>query len=140
MYKVFLSHASEDKDFVEKVALSLINDEGMKVWYDGYQIRMGDSVREKIDHGIKESRFGVVVLSPAFFKRNWPKYELDGLLARDMKENQKVLLPIWHNVTHEDIMKESPALAGKFALKTRGLTPREVAAEIAKVVRPRPRR
>lgn len=40
MYKVFLSHASEDKDFVEKVALSLINDEGMKVWYDEYQIRM----------------------------------------------------------------------------------------------------
>ena len=134
MYEVFLVHASEDKDFVEKVASSLTKYHRMRVWYDDYELSIGDSLREKIDHGIKESRFGVIILSPSFFKKGWTNYELNSFVARDLTEDQKVIIPVWHNVTHDDIMKESPALADKFALKTTRMTPRRVAKEIAKVV------
>ncbi|MFQ5927269.1 MAG: toll/interleukin-1 receptor domain-containing protein, partial [Terriglobia bacterium] len=77
----FICHASEDKeDFVYSLAEAL-HAKGLRVWYDDFVLNVGDSLREAIDRGLARSRFGVVVLSPSFFARDWPKKELDGLVA-----------------------------------------------------------
>lgn len=135
LHDVFICHASADKDdLVAPLAAALVQ-EHLAVWYDDFELSLGDSLRQAIDRGLAESRFGVVILSPSFFAKNWPQYELDGLLSREMQGNDKVLLPIWHNVSATDVAKYSPPLAGRRAVSTdRGLD--EVVAHILRAVRP----
>jgi hypothetical protein len=114
-WDVFICHASEDKDsFVRPLAEAL--SESIKVWYDEMTLTVGDSLRQKIDHGLANSRFGVVVLSKAFFSKNWPQAELDGLMSREMAGTHiKVILPVWHGVSREDVLAYSPILSGRLA-------------------------
>ena len=134
-WDVFISHASEDKtDFVEPLA-SAFDEFDLKVWYDQFTLSLGDSLSRSIDEGLARSRFGLVVLSPNFLNKKWPEYELRGLTAREMSEG-KVILPIWHNISKEDLLRFSPPLADKLAVDSRGLTPLQIAVEIIKVIRP----
>ena len=63
------------------------------------------------------SRFGIVILSPRFFEKHWPVQELNGLASREV-EGQKVILPIWHNVSFEEVRRFSPILADRVAVKS----------------------
>ena len=83
------------------------------------------------------SRFGVVILSKAFFEKDWPQYELDGLVTRSVSGEQS-LLPIWHGITKAVVIAVSPSLADKIARSTTDFTIEEIAKEIAEVVRPTP--
>lgn len=131
---IFISHASEDKaDFVKPLADELI-ELGLSVWYDEYTLRIGDSLRRSIDKGLAESKYGLIILSKAFFDKNWTQYELNGLVVREM-EGDKVILPIWHNITKDEIMKLSPSLVDKVALNSAMFTVREIAEKIADAVK-----
>lgn len=130
LYDVFISHATEDKeDFVEPFAGALIN-QGLKVWYDEFELKIGDSLRRSIDRGLVNSKYGIVVLSLSFFAKKWTQYELDGLVAREVEGN-KVILPIWHRISKNDVLTYSPTLADKKALNTSDFTIDEIAKEIA---------
>ena len=97
-WDAFISHASEDKiSFVEPLVAEL-QKYGLKVWFDRFTLRVGSSLRESIDEGLARSHFGVVVLSHAFFAKNWPKKELNGLFSRQV-DGHNVILPVWHGVT-----------------------------------------
>jgi hypothetical protein len=135
-YDVFISHASPDKEtFVRKLAEALAA-RGLEVWYDEHTLRLGDSLREKIDDGLKSSKHGVVVLSQAFFKRPWPAAELDGLFIRQTAERTNVILPIWHGVTQAEVSAYSPMLAGRLAANSSEGAD-SIADEILAIVRPR---
>lgn len=97
-------------------------------------MRIGDSLRRKIDAGIAGSRFGVVVLSPAFLRKSWPQYELDGLVTMQVSGKQS-MLSIWHQITHSEVCQASPSLADKFARDTGETSIDDMAAEIAAVVK-----
>jgi len=116
-YDVFVCHASEDKGFVEPLAQAL-KDKGLNVWYDRFELKIGDSLRQKIDHGLANSRYGVVVLSEAFFKKNWPQTELDALESRQNKEGRKVILPIWNEIGAAKVQEYSPILASRLAAQS----------------------
>src|ERR1051325_3140270 len=75
-YDAFICHASEDKDDLVRPLAEGLMKLGHKIWYDEFQLRVGDSLRRSIDKGLARSRFGIVVLSPSFFAKNWPQYEL----------------------------------------------------------------
>jgi hypothetical protein len=102
-FDVFISHASEDKDDVVRPLAHALQDAGLQVWYDEFELRIGDSLRRKIDKGLASSRFGVIVLSKAFFGKGWTNYELDGLVTRAVTGEQ-VLLPIWHNISKKEVI------------------------------------
>ena len=111
LYDVFICHASEDKEtFVRPLAMELVK-RHVEVWYDEFSLTIGDSLREAIDKGLSQSRFGVVVLSSAFFGKRWPKRELNGLVAREMAEGNQVILPVWHQISHEEVLQYSPPLS-----------------------------
>jgi hypothetical protein len=132
-YDVFISHATEDKeDIVRPLANALVS-AGLRVWYDEFELRIGDSLRQKIDAGLARSRFGVVVLSAQFFAKNWPQYELDGLVTREMTGEQ-IILPLWHRITKNEVIAKSPPLADKVARSTTDLTIEEIAREIVDVI------
>ena len=132
-YDVFISHASEDKDSVVRALARALSDGGLKVWYDEFELRIGDSLRRKIDRGLASSRFGVVVLSRSFFSKGWTNYELDGLVTRAVSGEQ-ILLPIWHEITKKELMDYSPSLADKVARSTATQTIDEIAEEIIAVI------
>tara|TARA_R110002049_G_scaffold295239_6_gene482455 strand:+ start:3289 stop:4050 length:762 start_codon:yes stop_codon:yes gene_type:complete len=132
-HDVFISHASEDKDdFVRPMADALIA-QGLNVWYDEMTLRIGDSLRQKIDKGLANSKVGLVVLSPSFIKKGWTNYELDGIVTRAVSGEQ-VLLPIWHNITKQQVVDFSPSIADKVARSTATHTIEEIAIEIAELL------
>ena len=116
-WDVFISHAGEDKeDFVRPLAEGLTA-LGLRVWYDEFTLKVGDRLRESIDHGLGQSRFGIVILSPHFFSKRWPQNELDGLVTRE-GTGVKVILPVWHHITREQVEEFSPILANRFAVRS----------------------
>jgi hypothetical protein len=113
-YDVFICHASEDKvDFVRPLAEAL-RARGLRVWYDEFTLRVGDGLRRSIDKGLAASKFGAVVVSPSFFKKQWPQRELDGLVAKEI-DDRRVILPVWHNVSLGDVREHSITLADRIA-------------------------
>jgi hypothetical protein len=134
VWDIFISHASEDKDVVVRPLAERLHSLGLKVWYDEFTLLLGDSLRQSIDYGLANSRFGIVVLSPNFLAKNWPRKELDGLFSRET-EGEKVILPVWHNIDQAELSKHSPMMADRFAVSTsKGLD--AVVKEIMKVVDP----
>lgn len=132
-FDVFISHASEDKDEIVRPLVIALESQGLAVWYDEFTLRIGDSLRQKIDHGMANSRVGVVVLSESFFRKGWTNYELDGIVSRSIGGEQQ-LLPIWHKVSKADVMKYSPSLVNRVARSTVTHTPDEIASEIAELI------
>lgn len=134
-YDVFVSHAWEDKETFVDEFVDELRALGVKVWYDKSQIKWGDSMRSKIDEGLSKSRFGVAILSPDYIAEHkyWTKAELDGLFQLE-SINGKMLLPIWHNLTKQQVMKFSPVIASKLAMSTATMTPKEIAEELVKLL------
>lgn len=132
-FDVFISHASEDKETVVRSLATECMNLGLKVWYDEFTLRIGDSLRQKIDRGLARSRVGLVVLSPSFVAQGWTNYELDGIVTRTVSGEQ-LLLPIWHNITKQEVINFSPSLADKVARSTATHTVAEIAAEIAELL------
>jgi hypothetical protein len=112
-WDVFISHASEDKDALATPLAEALRAKGLRVWYDDFALKLGDSLRQSIDRGLAHSRFGVVILSGYFFQKHWPQQELNGLVTREDKG--KVILPVWHGVGFAEVRNYSPMLADRKA-------------------------
>ena len=132
-YDVFISHASEDKDDVARPLAEALRNNRLSVWYDEFELKIGDSLRRKIDKGIANSNFGIIVISRDFINKGWTNYELDGLITRAVNGEQ-TMLPIWHNVTKREVINYSPSLADKLARSTTDFTVEEIADEIADLI------
>lgn len=134
-YDVFVSHAWEDKESFVDEFVQALRDRNLQVWYDTSKMKWGDSMRAKIDEGLRHSRFGVAILSPDYISEGkyWTKAELDGLFQME-SINGKMLLPIWHNLTKKQVMDYSPTIAGKLAMNTASLTPEEIADKLVELL------
>src|SRR2546427_13232970 len=110
MWDVFISHASEDKKSFARPLAQELENYGLRVWFDEFVLSPGDSLRGKIDEGLRDSRIGIVILSRSFFAKKWPQAELDALFTF-LIGGTKVLLPVWHEIESSDIGRFSPLLA-----------------------------
>lgn len=131
-YDVFISYASEDADFVESLVEEL-HKLDVKVWQDKLSIGWGNSIRQSIDRGLLKSRFAIAVLSKNYMEKYWTNYEVDGILNLETNAH-KVILPIWHNVTVDDVKAFSPYLAGRKALETKSITAYGIAEILKKTL------
>lgn len=93
MWDVFLSHTFADKDFVRKLASDL-DKKGFDVWLDEWELAVGDSLREKVEEGIKESASVAVVLSPNSVKSKWVSVEINAAFAHQLEQKSVFLLPV----------------------------------------------
>lgn len=134
-WDVFISHASEDKDTIVRALAERLDALQVRVWYDEFSLKVGDSLSSSIDLGLRESRFGIVVLSKAFLQKRWTEYEFRSLLSRQVN-GERVILPIWHGVTKEEVKVYSLFLADIFALNTDTYSLEQIVAELVSVIRP----
>ncbi|HEX6085808.1 MAG TPA: tetratricopeptide repeat protein [Thermoanaerobaculia bacterium] len=111
-FDVFISHASEDKPRFVEPLITALRDRGLRIWYDAHEIRLGDDFRRKMDEGLSQSRFGVVVLSPHFFKY-WPEAELSALFNQERTFDQTRILPIRCDQDRATLTRRSPLLAAR---------------------------
>lgn len=111
---VFISYASEDREAVAKPLANLLTALGIKVWFDQFNLKIGDSLRRKIDEGLTTCEYGIVILSPSFFGKHYTNRELDGLAQREV-DGKKVILPIWVGVDEKQVRHFSPPLADRIA-------------------------
>lgn len=116
-WDVFISHATEDKAEIARPLHDALAAKGLRVWYDEFALKLGDSLRQSIDRGLARSLFGVVILSPHFFEKHWPRQELNGLANREV-EGERVILPVWHNIDAAGVRSNSPTLADRMAVST----------------------
>jgi hypothetical protein len=116
-WDVFISHASEDKEQLVRPLADALKDYGIKVWYDSFNLRPGLSLGRSIDAGIAGAEFGIVVLSPHFITKDWPRYELDALRQRHTEQGER-LLTLWHALAEEDRPEWTKALDPEKCLDT----------------------
>ena len=116
-FDVFIAHASEDKDEVSRPLAKALRAHGLTVWFDEFEIVIGDSIAGKIGKGLARSRAGIIVFSPAFFERAWPQFEVNGMINR-MISDEYIILPVWHNVSENTVSQYNPSLADIWAGKT----------------------
>lgn len=136
-FDVFISHASEDKEpLVDELVLHL-EKIGVRVWYDKRNITWGDSVREKMDEGLRKARYGIVILSPDYIKdgKYWTKAELDAFFQMESTTGKKILLPVWHHLSKNEVLAFSPFIASRNALSTSTKTTAEIAIEVVNIIR-----
>jgi len=116
-WDVFISHAYEDKEDFARPLAEKLRELGLKIWFDEFTLKIGDSLRRSIDKGLSGSKYGVVIISPHFLSKEWPQKELDGLVGLEAK-GRKMILPVWHKIDSEEIRKYSPMLADRYAVSS----------------------
>jgi tetratricopeptide (TPR) repeat protein len=117
-YDVFISHASEDKVAFVDDLVKVLHERGLRVWYDSFEIKLGDDFRRKMEQGLLGSRFGVVVVSPSFLQawKHWPQQELSALFNLEAVDGGKRILPVLYGVSWQTLTRNLPLLATRRAV------------------------
>lgn len=116
-HDVFISYASEDRSSFVRPLAEALRRMGALVWYDEFMLKPGDSISAKIDGGLRDSRYAVLVLSHSFFKRGWTESEYRALFQRGRAEGRNLIIPIYFDVTSDDVRAYSPLLADIWAIR-----------------------
>lgn len=129
---VFISYAHEEQ-FVARPLAELLSKAGLRVWFAPFTLKVGDSLFDKINEGLRDCDYGVVILSRMFLTKNWARAELKALLHLQMRRESQVVLPVWHGITKDDVLDSVPLMSDFLALNTEdGIV--EVAAAIIQAV------
>lgn len=137
-HDLFICHASEDKDDLARPLSEALRQRGLKVWYDEFEMYPGRSLRQSVDEGLAQSRYAVVIVSEHFFQKNWPQWELNGLVQRHLTSDRPFMIPIWHEVDSRFVSSHSPPLADILAIRS-GVGVDGIAEQIVEMVGPQPR-
>ena len=134
-WKAFISHASDDKDKFVRELYQKLTKFGLKIWYDEFTLKVGDSLSRSIDNGLKESDFGIVVLSKAFLSKKWTDYEYRSLISKEVN-SKPAILPVWLDITKEEVADYSLYLVDKYAISANSDNINEVALKLIQVLEP----
>lgn len=116
--RAFISHDSRDKDIVARPIATKLSRLMCPVWFDEFSLKLGDNLRESIERGIKESKKCILILSKNFLSNSgWTKTEFDSIFTKELIEKRNIVLPIWVDVSKEEVYEYSPSLANKVAIK-----------------------
>ena len=127
-YDAFLSFAVEDKEIIAQQLYEALEERGLKIWYSGGQFKLGTSIQDQIKTGLEKSRFGILLISPHYFQTNWAQKELGALWAKE-RDCREVIIPVFHNITPEEVGKNDPHLAERWSVLT-SIGIRKVAEQI----------
>lgn len=114
-FELFISHAIEDKEEIANELNQRLKEQGIKVWYSGDELCIGDSILQSVNQALKTAKFGIVILSPAYLRKRWTMRELEALVAREHL-NLRNIFPIWHGVGYQEVLESLPIMADRYAI------------------------
>ena len=132
MYDVFISHASSDKEEYVNNLKSSIDKLGVNIFYDKDTIQWGDEWKKKLLEGIKTAEFAIIVISEKFFGREWTEKELNDFLKRQNSNGQKIILPILHKISFDQLKEQYPSIADIQAIDSNKYSCDQIALLFAK--------
>ena len=91
--QLFISYAHQDKNIALKIS-SKLNKMGVDVWYDNFDLVIGDSLIKKIESTISSMDYLIVLLSPNSVRSNWVQKELDIALSRELDARAITIIPV----------------------------------------------
>jgi hypothetical protein len=106
------------------------------VWFDEFEIKVGDSITEKIESGLANSDYGILVLSKDFIRKPWPKRERNALFQREINEDRNIFLPVRHKIAQKFINGWFPLLSDIYTLDSQEGVPRIAEKIVEKVKGP----
>jgi hypothetical protein len=113
----FISHDNRDKEEIASKLASDLQKLMCPVWYDEYSLKIGDSLRETIEKGLKECKKCILILSPNYLSNTgWTKTEFNSIFTREILEKKNLILPVWCGITKEQIFDYSPTLADRVGI------------------------
>jgi len=114
----FISHDSRDKEEIALRIATGLRRMACTVWYDDFSLKVGDSLRESIERGLRECHKCILILTPNFLSNpGWTTAEFNAIFTRELIEQRKIILPVWCDITKSAVFEYSPILADKVALK-----------------------
>lgn len=110
----FISHDSRDKEvLVRELAKKLVS-LNCPVWYDEYSLKIGDNLREKIEEGIKDAPYCILILSKNFLSNEkWAKSEFETIFIKELYEKKEIIIPVWHGISEDDLYEYCPKLLNR---------------------------
>jgi hypothetical protein len=90
---IFISYSHENKEFVDKLALQLV-DRNVYIWLDRWELNIGDSIVDKVQEAVDGASALLVILSKASVASEWCKRELSAGFLRELEENRVVVMPV----------------------------------------------
>jgi hypothetical protein len=134
----FISHDSRDKEIIAKPLANGLSSRLCSVWYDEYSLKVGQSLRESIEDGIKNAKKCILVLTKDFLENpGWTKKEFNSIFTREMIFNEKIVIPIWFGIKKEEVYEYSSSLADTVALiwpDSKKMTEEEYKKEVEKLI------
>lgn len=131
-YDVFISHANKDKsDYVDLLYMALKR-LGINIFYDTEVLSWGDNWKKVILDGTASSEFAIIVISENFFGREWTEKELHEFLGKQNSCGQKIVLPLLHNISLEQLTEKYPALGEIQVIDTQKYSKEEITILFAK--------
>ncbi|MFM6953543.1 MAG: toll/interleukin-1 receptor domain-containing protein [Sphingobacteriaceae bacterium] len=113
----FISHDSRNKELIAKPLANGLSSRLCSVWYDEYSLKVGQSLRESIEDGIKNAKKCILILTKEFLTNpGWTKKEFNSIFTREMIFNERIVIPIWYDIKKEEVYDYSPSLADTVAL------------------------
>ncbi len=110
----FISHDSRDKELIATKLANELQRRMLPIWYDEYSLKLGDSLRESIEKGLKECKKCILILSPNFLQNSgWTKTEFNTIFTREIIETKNLVLPIWAGVSKQEIYEFCPILVDR---------------------------
>lgn len=91
--RLFVCHATEDKPFARELA-SFLHQHGAEVWFDQWEIKVGDSIVQKVNDGLQNATHLAVLLSPHSVAKPWVRKEFSSALMRQLADNSVMVLPV----------------------------------------------
>ena len=131
-YDVFISHANVDKETLIEELYQSLNKLGINIFYDKESLEWGDNWKDKILKGTQKAEFAIIVISENFFGKEWTERELVEFLNRQNRNGQKLILPILHNITVEQLYEKYPAVANIQAIDAKKFSCDQIALMFAR--------
>lgn len=90
---VFVSHRSADTAQATRLAEEL-RARGHQVWLDAWEVKVGDSIIQRMDEGLAETAYLVLCYSDAGLSAPWMNREWMSALARQLDGRAIAILPV----------------------------------------------
>ncbi|MCT9819305.1 toll/interleukin-1 receptor domain-containing protein [Microbacterium sp. W1N] len=130
---LFLCHAWDDRQGAALEFYNLLTGLDVKVWFSEKDVPLGTPLMRQIDKGLRSSRAGIVLVTPALLR----SLNAEGIADKELSVllSSGRVIPIAHETTFPELRDVSPLLASHSGLTTSDYASlEEVATKIADTV------